>query len=124
MAADQPNRGYWTYVDGNGLSWNKLGAIDTACQAIDGSTASGDNPDYPRGSRRRHARRAVFTDPTTFRTKSCVIYTSAAFDAIAAGATIAVHVPGETATVSYTLSAKIPDRAPVNATARNLADHS
>lgn len=124
MAADQPNRGYWTYVDGNGLSWNKLGAIDSACQAVDGSSASGANPDYPKASKRRHPRKAVYTDPTTFRTKSCVIYTSAAFDAIAAGDTIAVHVPGETATVTYTLSNKIPDRSPVNATARNLADHA
>lgn len=125
MAADQLNKQWFTYVDSNGTSWNKLGNDDAACHAIDGSAAAvGGQPDYPRGSRRRHVREAVYTDNTTFRNKSCIIYTDAAFTAIAAGATIAVHVPGETATVSYTLSSKVPDKAPVRSAARQLPDHA
>lgn len=125
MAADQLNKQWFTYVDLNGQAWNKLGNDDAACHAIDGSAAAvGGQPDYPRATRRRQPREAIFTDPTTFRQKSCIIYTEAALAAITAGATIAVHVPGETATVSYTLSAKRPDKAPVRSTARQLADHA
>jgi hypothetical protein len=124
MAADQPNRGWWTYVDTNGQSWNKLGKIDAGCNAIDGSTAAGDNEDYPRATRRRRPRIATFQDPATFRTASCVVYTDAAFAAIVAGATLDVHVPGETAAVTYTLSNKTPGKDPTRADARNLIDHA
>lgn|SRR5215831_4660800 len=125
MAADQLNKQWFTYVDGNGLSWNKLGNDDAACHAIDGSAAAvGGQPDYPRKTRTRQPREAIFTDTTTFRQKTCLIYTSAAFNAITTGATIAVHVPGETATVSYTLSAKRPDKAPIRSAARQLIDHA
>jgi hypothetical protein len=124
MAADQPNRGWWTYVDTNGQSWNKLGKIDAACNAIDGSTAAGAFEDYPRATRRRRPRIATFQDPTTFRTCSCVVYTDDAYAAIVAGTSIGVHVPGETATVTYILSNKTPGRDPTAYQARNLADHA
>jgi|SRR5215472_11608213 len=124
MAADQPNRGFFTYVDGNGQSWNKMGKIDAACNAIDGSTAAvGGQEDYPAASRRRHVRQAVYTDPTTFRTARCIIYTNAAFTALVTGATLAVSVPGETTAVTYTLSQKIPDKAPIASASRHLIDH-
>jgi len=125
MAADQLNKQWFTYVDSNGLSWNKLGSDDTACHAVDGSAAAvGGQPDYPRATRRRQPRLAIYTDNTTFRQKRCIIYTAAADAAITTGATIAVHVPGETATVTYTLSGKVPDRAPIRSAARQLTDHA
>lgn len=125
MAADQPNRQFWTYVDGNGVSWNKMGKIDAACNALDGSAAAvSGQPDYPRANRRRQPRRAIFTDPTTFRTAQCVIYTDAAFAALSGASTLAVHVQGETAAVTYDLTQKIPDKAPIRATSRNLPDHA
>lgn len=125
MAADQPNRQWFTYVDSNGTHWNKMGKLDTACNAIDGSApAVAGQPDYPRASRRRAPRRAIFLDPTTFRTSQCVIYTDAALAALTGTSTLAVSVPGETAAVTYTLSQKVSDKSPVRANARNLPDHA
>lgn len=125
MAADQPNRQFWTYTDSNGQAWNKMGKIDAACNAIDGSTAAvAGQPDYPRATRRRSPRRAIFVDPTTFRTAQCVIYTDAALAALTGTSTLAVAVQGETGTVTYTLAQKISDKAPVRATSRNLPDHT
>src|SRR5215475_13041849 len=125
MAADQPNRQWFTYTDLNGQAWNKLGKLDAACNAIDGSTAAvAGQPDYPRASRRRSPRKAIFVDDTTFRTAQCIIYTDAALAALDGTSTLAVHVPGETATVTYTLSQKIPDKAPVRASSRQLPDHA
>lgn len=125
MAADQLNKQWFTYTDSNGAVWNKLGSDDAACHAVDGSAAAvGGQPDYPSGSTRRHVRQAVYTDATTFRTKRCIIYSDGAFAAIGSGATIAVHVPGETGAVTYTLSSKIPDKAPIVSVARQLADHA
>lgn len=125
MPADQPNRGWFTYVDNNGTSWNKQGKIDTACQAIDGSAAAVvGQEDYPAATRRRHARYAVFTDPTTFRQARCIIYTNTAFQALTGSSSLAVHVPGETATVTYNLSNKVAGKDPIVSASRNLADHA
>jgi hypothetical protein len=125
MALPQANRQWYTYHDSNGVVWNKLGSDDAACAAINGNAAAvAGQPDYPRASRRRQPRKAIYVDPTTFRTHTCVIYTSAAFDAIAGGATLAVPVVGQAGTVTYDLSQKVPDKAPIRASARQLPDHA
>lgn len=125
MAADQSNRGWFLYNDSFGDQWNKMGAIDAACNAIDGNApANGSKPDYPKKSRRRQPRTAIFLDPTTFRTKSCIMYTAAAAEALTGASTVAVHVPGETATVTYTFDHLVPDKAPRKSVSRNLADHA
>lgn len=125
MPADSPNRQWWTYVDDHGTSWNKMGQIDAGCNAIDGSAAAvGGQPDFPRKSRRYQARAARFIDATTYRTKTCVMYTAAASAALTGTSTVAVHVPGETATVSYTFDGLIPEKTPTKAVSRNLTDHA
>ena len=125
MALDQPNRKFWTYVDGNGMSWNKMGKIDAGCNAVDGSAAAvAGQPDYPRATRRRQPRRAIFQDPTTFRTAQCIIYTEAAFSALSGTSTLAVPVQSQTGTVAYDLIQKVPDKSPIRATSRNLPDHA
>lgn len=125
MAANQLNYQVFTYVDDNGEQWNKRGELDTAVNAIDGSTAlTAGKPVWPRQTRRMHTRYAVFFDPTTFRTKRIVVYTAAAFAAITGATTLAVNVPGETAAVSYSLSEKIAEKQPVGKATRQLADHA
>ena len=125
MAADQPNRKWWTYVDDHGTTWNKLGQIDAGCQALDGSAAAtAGAQDFPRASRRYRARAARFVDPDTFRTKQCIMYTAAAAAALDGTSTVAVHVPGETATVSYAFDGLIPEKTPIKSTSRNLPDHA
>src|ERR1700741_3897951 len=99
MAADQPNRQFWDYLDNSGDHWCKMGMVDAAANAIDGSAAFDPaNPVFPRETSRVRTRKAVFMDPTTFRKKIIVVYTPTAFAAITGATTLAVHVPGETAT--------------------------
>jgi hypothetical protein len=67
----------------------------------------------------------VYQDATTFRTKRVIFYTAAAYAAITLGtSTLAVHVPGNTATVSYTARIKVPERKPGVGAARQNADHA
>lgn len=124
MAANQKNSKYSTYTDGNGTTWNARGPIDTAINAIDGSTALTAGAPVWINSKRRKVREAVFFDPTTFRTVRFPVFTSAAFAAITGASTLAVSVPGETASVTYSLSQKIEERQPVAKASRNLADHA
>lgn len=127
MAADQPNYQYFTYVDNDGTSWNKRGTNDAACGAIDGHTAftsTAGTPIWDRESRKFRTRKAVFQDPTTFRTKRCIIYTAAAFAAVTSATTITPHVPGEVAPVTYELSQKLDEKKPIAKTSRPLADHA
>ena len=123
MAANQRNTNLFHYVDDSGTGWSARGEIDTAVNALDGSSALvAGNPVWI-DSARRQTRKAVFFDPATFRTKRVVVFTAAAYAAITGATTLAVNVPGETATVTYSLSQKIPERQPIGKTSRNLPDH-
>lgn len=125
MAANQRNYQVFTYVDENGVTWNKRGELDAAVNAIDGSAAlTPGAPVWPHSSRRFHTRGAVFYDPTTFRTKRIVVYTHAAYVAITGATTLAVNVPGNAGAVAYSLSQKIDEKQPVGKTTRQLADHA
>lgn len=125
MAADQKNLTLFTYVDDGGTSWNKRGELDAVRNAVDGSTAAGANPNWGRETRRHSVRKIIYQDPTTFRTKTVIMYTAAADAAITLGtSTLAFHVEGETATVTYTAVKRIPERLPSAAASRNLIDHA
>lgn len=124
MAANQKNSNVFTYVDDNGTTWNKRGPIDTAINAIDGNAALTAGAPLWTDSTSHTCRKAVFFDPTTFRTIRFPVYTSAAFAAITSATTLNVNVPGNTAAVSYSLSEKIPEKQRTPKTSRNLADHA
>jgi len=125
MSADQPNKAYQLYVDDDGGQWNVFAGTGGPISGIDGHAAfDPTKPVWGRQTKRRHVRSAVFQDPTTFRVVKGVIFTPTAYSAIAPGDTVAVHVPGETATVTYTLSDKIPERTPKAKASRNDADHA
>lgn len=124
MAANQRNYQMFTYTDDNGNVWNKRGTVDAAINAIDGSSALTAGARVWENHGRYRCRQAVFFDPTTFRSVRFPVYTAAAFAAITGATTLAVTVPGETATVTYSLSAKEPERQPVAKAARQLADHA
>ena len=124
MAANQVNFQVFSYTDDNAAVWNKRGEMDTAVNAIDGSTTlTPGSPLWPAESRRYHTRKAIFQDPTTFRTKRIVVYTPAAFAALTGASTLAVNVPGNTAAVTYNLIEKIAEKQPVAHAARQLTDH-
>jgi len=125
MAADQLNYNLFTYVDDNGASWNKRGEDNTVLAAVNGATAFGAHPTWPSASRRYHVRSIIYQDPTTFRTKRVIFYTAAAFAAITTGtSTLAIHVPGNTAAVTYTARIKVAEKQPGVGAARQDVDHA
>jgi hypothetical protein len=125
MAADQLNYDLFTYVDDNAVSWNKRGESNSIINTVDGSSAFGTHPAWGRESARHRTRKIIYRDGSTFRTKSVIFYTASAYNAIALGTdTLALHVPGETATVDYTAYKKVPEHSPAVGASRKLADHA
>jgi hypothetical protein len=125
MAADQPNIQLFTYVDDSGTSWNKRGSDGGPAAGVDGHAAFGAHPNWGRETRRHSVRKIIYQDPTTFRTLTAIFYTAAAWNAVALGTdTIAVHVPGEVATVAYTATKRVPERSPAAKSARQDVDHA
>jgi len=114
-----------TYVDDSAQSWNIKGQIGTAsfASAVDGHAASGAHPMFVR-SKRHQPRHVIYQDATTFRTYTAVIYTAAAFAAIALGDVIAVEIPGEVATVNYAAIQKVAEKNPGTRAARNDPQHA
>jgi hypothetical protein len=123
MAATQLNRQWFTYVDDQGNSFNKLGEDGGPLSAVDGHAASGAHPVWI-DTKRHSTRKVEYQDPTTFRTVKGIVYTAAAYAAIAVGDIVAVTVPGEVAAVNYTVSRKIPERQTIRTAAFQLADHA
>jgi hypothetical protein len=123
MAADQKNFQNYLYVDDNTVSWTKRGETDAARNAVDGSAAGTGAPVW-RNSPRMKTRSVTYQDPTTFRSKQIIVYTAAAFAAIALGSTLAFHVEGESATVNYNAIKKNAEKQPGRGPSRQLADHA
>jgi len=124
MPADQRNFQLFTYVDDNGVSWNKRGELDAARNAVDGNAPFGNHPNWGRVTSRHKPRTIIYQDATTFRTKEVIFYTSAAYNLVALGDIIAFHVEGEVAAVNYAAIRKVPERQPAAAGTRQLADHA
>lgn len=123
MAADQRNFQNYLYIDDNAVHWTKRGETDAVRNAVDGSASGDGSPTWKDGPRQR-ARKVIYQDATTFRTKSVIVYTPTAFAAIALGATLAFHVENLTTTVSYTAIKKLGEKQPSRGSARQLADHA
>jgi hypothetical protein len=121
MARNQKNFQNFLYVDDNGVSWTKRGEDGGDGAAIDGHATGTGAPTWIDSSRMR-ARRIVYQDPTTFRTVSPLIYTAAAFAAVALGDIVAVQVEGLATTVNYSAVKKIAEKQPGRGAARQLAD--
>lgn len=125
MPASQRNYDLFTYTDDSGQDWNKRGEEDSVRNAVDGSSAPGAHPAWGRESSRHSTRKIIYQDPTTFRTKTVIFYTAAAFAAIAIGTdTLSFPVEGLATAVSYTAVRRVPERSPGAGAARNLADHA
>jgi hypothetical protein len=125
MAADQKNIGLFTYVDDSAVSWNKRGEAEAVRQAVDGSTAFGAHPNWGRETTRHSVRKIIYEDPTTFRSKSVIFYTAAAWNAIALGTdTLAFPIEGEATAVNYTAVKRVSERQPRAAPPHQLADHA
>lgn len=123
MARNQKNFSYFTYVDDNGDTWNVRGEDGGALSLVDGHAAlTAGAPVWGRQTSRRHVRYIVYQDPTTFRTVKGIVYTAAAFAAVAPGDIVAVQVEGLATTVNYTVKQKIGEAQPIATASRHLAD--
>jgi hypothetical protein len=122
MARNEKNFAYQTYVDDNGDTWNVRGETAGAGTGIDGSSAfTAGAPVWGRQTRARHVRYVEATD-ALFHKVRFIVYTAAAYAAIAGGDTIAVGVTGLATTVNYLVSAKISEKQPIASAGRHLAD--
>ena len=126
MPADQRNFDYSRYASDDGTNYAlKADAAWIAGTALSGSASAAGLVAYGRATKRRAPRKLIFRDPTTFRTVTEPAFTTAAYDAAIVGTTTySVHVPGLTATVSYTLVKKQPERIPSTVIGRQDADHA
>src|SRR5215831_920112 len=111
MPADQRNFNYSQYVSDDATTYcikadqNMIGTV-----GLGGAACSG-QPAYGRATTRRSPRKAIYRDSTTFRTITTPVFTPTAYAALTVGtSTIPVHVAGETATVTYTLVKKVPEK--------------
>jgi hypothetical protein len=124
MAASQKNFTLYTYTDDNGVDWNIRGELDAVRNAVDGSSAAGANPPFI-ASKRHSPRKIIYRDASTFRTKTLIFYTAAAYTAIATGTdSLSFPVEGEATAVLYTASKKVPEKNPSATAGPNLADHA
>jgi hypothetical protein len=121
MPGNQPNFSYFDYLDDNGNHWNVRGEDGGPATAVDGHTTDLTSPPFGAMTKRRHVRYVEYTSPA-FRKYRAIVYTPTAYAAIANGDTVSVPQQGAAALVTYTLSARIPEKIPVPSAGRHLAD--
>lgn len=124
MPADQRNMGYFTYVSGDGTSYNIRCAAEWAAIAAHGLAARANGQPRYITTGRRKPRKVTYVDLTTGRTKSGPVGTAAAFAALAEGATADFHVEGETVAVTYTVAGKTEEKIPNSVIRTSLPDHA
>jgi len=123
MAGNQKNFALQLYVDDDGDQWNVRGELAGAATAVDGHAAKDDTkPVWVSQSRRNHVRYVVYQHAATLRTIRPVIYTAAAFAAIAKGDIVAVAVAGVAASANYVAVAKIAEKKAGTRSSPHLAD--
>lgn len=127
MAADQLNFGYSQYVSDDGNTYCVRSDAEWIANADSGGAACTGQPGYGRSTRRRALRYAIYQDiADTFRSFKRPVFTPTAAAALTVGtSTVSVHVPGETAAVTYTLTDLVPEkRAPNTLKGIGRPDHT
>jgi hypothetical protein len=125
MPADQRNFDYSAYLSDDGTTYALKADAAWIADSHSGSASAAGHPPYGRKTTRRSPRMAIFRDPTTFRTVTGPVFTPTAYAALVVGTTTrAIHVPGETATVTYTLVKLVPERIPSTVVGRQDPDHA
>jgi hypothetical protein len=126
MAGAAPNFSLYTYLDQNGVNWNKRGEKDAVRNAVDGSAAAGAHPAWGRETTRKSVRKIVYEDLTTGRTRTIITYTPTADAAITLQtSTLSFPIQGEATAVVYTAVKRIAERQPKAAAGLfNLPEHA
>ena len=118
---DQPNRSWFRYVDDAGRNWGIQADTTWGGTAASGLAAfNSADPPFGPNSRKHHPRKVVYRDPATFRARILPVGTAAASAALPA--TLAVLIQGQVATVTYNLSARIPEKLSIPQASRHVDD--
>jgi hypothetical protein len=125
MAIEQLNYAQFLYVDANADTYNKRGEKEGVRQAVDGSAAPTAVRAWGKESKRHSVRKIVYQDSTTFRTKSVIFYTAAAWEAITINSsTLTFVIPGSATGVVYTAVKKIPENLGGGLFSPHLGEHA
>ncbi len=126
MPADQRNFAYSDYASDDGTTYClKADANAIANADLGGVAPCTSGTPYGSATVRRSPRKAIYRDPTTFRTVTVPVFTAADYAALTLNTdTLSVHVPGVVAPVSYTLVKKVPEKVPSITIGRQDADHA
>ncbi len=122
MARNQKNFTLQLYVDDDTAQWNLRSEIGGAASAVDGHAAKDTSKPVWVTSFRNRPRRVIYQDSVTLRTVSPIIFTPAAFAAIAKGVILAVQVAGLATTVNYEAVQKVAEKKAGTRSSPNLAD--
>jgi len=125
MPAVQRNWDYYQYVSDDGTTYALRTSMEWAAEA--GFALNALTGGEPRliPSKTQQPRRAIYRDPTTFRTASGPVGTAAAYAALVIGSdTIDVSVPGLATSVTYTLVKKVAEKIPSTVSGRHDLDHA
>lgn len=124
MPAVELNFDYYTYDSDDGTTYNIRASVEWAAIANAGLAArTGGAPRFI-ASKSQKPRKFIYRDPTTFRTFSGPVGTTAAYNAATLGDVVAVPVAGLAAAVNYELVSKVPEHVPTSIVGRQLADHA
>lgn len=120
--ATQRNLQWFRYVTDGGVNMAVMADQDWGVNVASGLTAfNAADPPFGPQSRTHHLRKAVYRDPTTFRSVIHPVGTAAALAALPA--TLQVPVPGNTTLVTYNLAQRRPEKLRIPGPSRNLTDH-
>lgn len=124
MPLPQRNFDYFTYVSDDGTTYNIRAASEWGAIAAHGLAARANGQPRYITSGLRKPRRFKYVDLTTGRAVEGPVGTAAAYAAASIGDVQAFPVPGQVATVNYTLAAKIGERVPGSVAQTHLPDHA
>ncbi len=125
MPADQRNFAFSDYLSDDGTHYCMKADAAWIANTDSGGAACTTGNAYGAKTSRRKPRTAIYIDSTTFRSAAYPVFTPTAAAALTPGTdTLAVHVPGETATVTYTLARIAPERRPNLVLTSSKADHA
>jgi hypothetical protein len=124
MPLPQRNFDYFTYVSDDGTSYNLRCDSDWAAISAFGLAARANGQPRYIASGQQKTRHVKYVDLTTGRSRTGPIGTAAAYAALSIGATQAFAVPGQVATVTYTLAAKVGEKVPGSVAQTHLPDHA
>lgn len=124
MPLPQRNFDYFTYESGDGTNYNLRVASEWAAITAHGLAARANGQPRLIASAQHRPRSVKYTDLTTGRSVQGPIGTAAAWTAIDIGDTQAFPVPGQTATVTYTVTSKREEKVPTSVAATHLPDHA